>query len=255
MYKVENKEEYRVIHNEKGVIAKFGSYEELLEYIYKKECSDRRDTPKSRVSDIINYSGKDYYYKVEYYQTACGWRNCKYTRSIRPYMIVDSYGRSINAGEFVRKYTKFKAEQDKRRQIIDSWYASYKSKYTWLYYSFWSKERMYELSKSKEKEDFYIPDRGTPVPHVHRFRCRCYYRKPKLKNKMLSNIDTETGRYFESAYRPVNVPVWDDRARHLDKCWKTQNKCRKQWMKHLKPSQVEYDKRRLDPEDINVELA
>lgn len=255
MYKIENKEEYKVIHNEKGVVATLNSYEEMLEYIYNKEYNDRsyrREMFSDRVSNIINYSGKDSYYKAEPYQTVNGWRSYNYIKSIRPYMIVDSYDRSINAGEFIRRYVKFKAEQDRRRQIIDSWYEAYKPEYKGWYHSFWSKERMYEASKRKEKENFYIPDRGTPVPHVHGFRCRKYYRRPKLKNKMLSNIDYETGEYYKSSYRPVNMPVWDDRARHIDKCWKSQKKCKKQWMKHLNASELNYDKMRLDPEDIEI---
>lgn len=85
--------------------------------------------------------------------------------------------------------------------------------------------------------------RQDPVPY-----CGVYhYRKPKppynRRTRVLNSIQ-------EEEYRPFKDPIFKEvvwqhgngcihcyrfhHGRHTDRCWKTNSKCRKQWMKHQK---------------------
>lgn len=70
-----------------------------------------------------------------------------------------------------------------------------------------------------------------------------YYRIPKLKNIKVHNesCEADTKEFEKAKYRTKNLPVWDDRCRHLDKSWKTSCKIKKQWMKHL-DKHIDFDK-------------
>ncbi len=72
------------------------------------------------------------------------------------------------------------------------------------------------------------------VPGVHKIsRYGNWYRMPKLQRiRRLAEIE-EYKQFVRPSERYKNLPTWDDRARHMDKSWKSSYKIRKQWQKHL----------------------
>ncbi len=91
----------------------------------------------------------------------------------------------------------------------------------------------------KEKESAY-KFRQEPVPYCgRRHRYIDYFRQPKLG--MVRRLNCEPGKYgydcedyfSVNKYKEQYLPWgWDDRERHLDRCWKTSFKVKKQWEKH-----------------------
>lgn len=71
-------------------------------------------------------------------------------------------------------------------------------------------------------------------------RLSCYYRQPKFG--MVKRLNCGHGKYgydeedcFQTnKYKEQHLPCWDDRPRHIDRCWKTSFKVKKQWEKHTR---------------------
>jgi hypothetical protein len=78
--------------------------------------------------------------------------------------------------------------------------------------------------------------RNGSVPGIHKYKGHrgSYYRRPQLNSVRKSSEVVEYMEFRKPKDRCVNLPLWDDRVRHNDKCWKTSYKVRKQWQKHLK---------------------
>lgn len=102
-------------------------------------------------------------------------------------------------------------------------------------------ERITERRNKEEKKRKYkarsqaYKFREGSVPHISHYKWHngCYYRKPKLGMVKKLNSDVDTAEFASAKYRTKNLPVWDDRVRHLDRSWKTSCRVKKQWMKHL----------------------
>lgn len=82
--------------------------------------------------------------------------------------------------------------------------------------------------------------RQGPVPYSGRWhKYGAYFRHPKLG--MMRRFNCGHGRYgydeedcfSVNKYKDQHLPCWDDRPRHIDRCWKTSFKIRKQWEKHI----------------------
>ena len=98
------------------------------------------------------------------------------------------------------------------------------------------KEKKAKAIAAEHRSNKYRFRRG-PVPTIHNYNsCHRgdYYRIPKLGSVRRSSEIVEYKEFVKPKDRCVNLPVWDDRIRHNDKCWKTSYKVRKQWEKNLK---------------------
>lgn len=77
--------------------------------------------------------------------------------------------------------------------------------------------------------------RQEPVPYIRKHRRYKFYRRIKTTNELRQNAATEIQEYVRPSRTRFNLPdSWDEVSRHIDNCWKSQRKCRKQWMKNLK---------------------
>ena len=71
--------------------------------------------------------------------------------------------------------------------------------------------------------------RKTPIPYTKKRKTSGYYRYPRNTQELRENKDYIRAKRFEN-----NKVYWmDDIPRHLDKCWKSNTKARRQWMKNL----------------------
>lgn len=237
---------YKLISYSKGVLRVFCSYSDLLEYVYHKEngwYSYIKDG--ERLAELIDFSGGDIYWdsRDDY---SCIKEN-------KPYYVVDSNGKRINASEFKRGYAKLRDKKAAFNKCIREWYDdNFEDSKSRIWHGYGAMDRLYANRNRK----CFIPKRGNPIPHTGTGRSwRGYYRSPRYKCRILTNINPDTGGYYDSKYKITNMPVWDDRPRKNEHCWKAQKGCRKQWMKHKKPSEVYRDKREIDPEDLAENVA
>lgn len=116
------------------------------------------------------------------------------------------------------------------------------------------KERKHRLKKleARYKVERYVFRRG-PVPNIHKRKHHrgSWYRIPQLGRTRRNAENVEYKEFIKASERYKNLPVYDDRTRHIDKSWKTSCKVRKQWEKHIKKHSdtIHYKKRVYDIED------
>ena len=74
--------------------------------------------------------------------------------------------------------------------------------------------------------------RRDPIPYTGAKYRGHYYRRPKSMNEKRKAADVEYKQYVKPKRNVRNLPdAWDDeKVRHIEKCWKSQSKKRKQWM-------------------------
>lgn len=83
----------------------------------------------------------------------------------------------------------------------------------------------------KESNKPYRYNRGTWYISAMRREVGHNYEGTKLRQ----NAATEIQEYVRPSRTRFNLPnSWDEISRHIEKSWKSQRKCSKQWMKNLK---------------------
>jgi hypothetical protein len=82
----------------------------------------------------------------------------------------------------------------------------------------------------KKQRQYYFRKGSVPFVTHHKWHFAGYYRSPQIHNAVVNNAEYK--EYSAPKYRRKNMPVWDDRPRHIDRSWKNQNKLKKQYMKH-----------------------
>ena len=72
--------------------------------------------------------------------------------------------------------------------------------------------------------------RRDPIPYTGAKYRGHYYRRPKSMNEKRKAADVEYKQYVKPKRNVRNLPdAWDDeKVRHIEKCWKSQSKMRKQ---------------------------
>jgi hypothetical protein len=92
-----------------------------------------------------------------------------------------------------------------------------------------TERRLRAINYNRKQKQYHY--RKEPVPGVYkRGHFSTYYRLPKLGNVARQN--SEYAEFEKPKYRSVNLPVWDDRPRHLDRSWKSSCHIKRQYMKH-----------------------
>jgi len=100
----------------------------------------------------------------------------------------------------------------------------------WLWYRFVNPE-LYVPDIRRGFYRTYYNFRKQPVPHTSSRRRGGYYRSISYRNTKLLSSDLESKENNIRAYRPRRVvDAWDiEPVRHLERSWKSQRKCHKQW--------------------------
>lgn len=246
MFKVEQSEMYKLISYSKGLIRVFDRYSDLIEYVYSSGMDlYTRLKDREHIEELMDFSGGDVYWESKEGGTC--------SKERKPYFVLDSNGNRINAAEFKREYEKLRVRKEAIHKSILEWSRANAEKYG--NYRWYGPRSIDNLYYNRNRKSF-TPKRGNPIPYTGtKGRWHGFYRSPKYRCRILTNINTDTGGYYDSKYKKTNMPVWDDRPRKNEHCWKDQKKCRKQWMKHKKPSEVYWDKYRIDPEDLEENVA
>lgn len=97
-----------------------------------------------------------------------------------------------------------------------------------------NKREKVRRSNEAEKRSNQFKFRNGAVPNIRcgRWVRGSYYRIPKLSSVRRASTDAEYKQYSKASENIKNLPVWDDRLRYTDRCWKSSCKVRKQWEKH-----------------------
>lgn len=240
MYKVENKEGYILLDREKKTEKYFSNWYSLVYHIasFSHSCGHPEFITCNSILCDLNVTGNDVANKTERIvnpKPKYSWNYYIYNHytGLRRYMIIRETGEGIVVSELLKDvyrfvYLKCKAEAEKQKRV-EAWCEANKGilpSYRLTVYGYDYRKRKY----LKSRDSGFRRDPVSWTGHHHRW---CGERGPKLKNRMLSNIDAETGYVYGSKYKIENLDLWDGRGRYHDKSWKTSTKCRKQWEKHL----------------------
>lgn len=242
MYNIEKKEGYILLDNKTNKKIKFDNWDSLVKYIgdvteknkniFSHICKNFVEIHNSIILDL-NVTGKDICYRDERIENPNKNSIIPYIyntyKDLRRYMVIKETGEGIIVSELlkdVQNYVTLKnqTEDEKLRKWLD------KGENAFFYYY---KKKKLKYLKSKD-----ITFRREPVIGTGRRHC-WNISNNKVKNKVLSNIDSETGKVYTSKYKVGDFDLWYG-SRHCDKSWKTSTKCRKQWEKHL-PKHISRD--------------
>lgn len=239
MYHVEKKEGYILLDREKKTEKYFSNWRLLVEYVggFTKTYKFNEHLIENTILSNLNVTGKD---EGDYVDRVYAPNNGSFSpyiynhyTALKRYMIIKETGEGIvvhqlskDVFEYAIKKLKHDKEEDERFQKWCNENKDKLSSYRLNYYSYSNRKRKY----LKHKDSSF---RCEPVAWTGRCYHWCVERSPKLRNKMLSNIDIETGKTLKSKYKVENLDLWDGRSRYHDRSWKSSTKCHKQWEKHL----------------------
>lgn len=229
MYEVRDKTTYFLVDRNRNKTYYIGNFDALIETLSKRiHFENRRDYITQRfdkrdfIYDNWDFSGNDTHWVNEYklvYERYFDWHTEKFItgwhyKSInylaaRPYMIVNDRGGVID----FRKWEKLIADVRDKMCDYPPWGTTENAEYG-------DRLRHYRYS------DATYTFRCGPVPHVHKLRGWGHRPHKGLLNTLRN----------ANSIRPkarIDVDYWDNFA-HSDNSWKTNTKCRKQWMKNLR---------------------
>lgn len=220
MHKVANNSEKYYVFNivSNKLIIELSGKDELIHWFARSQNSKKEwswDSSKynNKYLDNLNITGEDTYLLSTY--TSDGFN---YDYVTREYMVIDGYNRVID----VRLFYKDILAEAKRLSNIPykydrgSWYISAMRR---------------DVGKNYNGAKF----RQEPVPYIRHRRGYKFYRRIRTTNELRQNTAPEMKEFVRASRREHNLPTsWDERSRHIDNCWKSQRKCRKQWMKNLR---------------------
>lgn len=240
MYKVERKEGYILLDREGKTEKYFSNWSSLVSYIagFSNSCKYPEFIIYNSILCDLNVTGNDLVHKTNRIvnpKPRDTWDYYIYNHytDLRRYMIIRETGEGIVVSELLKDVFRFvnlrcKAEAEKQERV-KAWceanmgiLPSYRLT---VYEYYYSKRKYLKLRDSGFRRD--------PVAWTGHHHSWCGERGPKLKNRILSNIDAETGYVYDSKYKVENLDLLDGRGRYHDKSWKSSTKCRKQWEKHL----------------------
>ena len=120
------------------------------------------------------------------------------------------------------------------------------------------RNQAYKDSRAAERRAQQFKFREGSVPKIHKrhWHRGTYYRIPQLGRVKRNAENIEYKEFIKPSERYKNLPVYDDRTRHIDKSWKTSCKVRKQWEKHIKKhaDTIRHEKRVYDIEELDLIL-
>ena len=201
MYNIKKEFKYRLVDRYNGTERVFKDKDSLINYFVACEKSDwifMFDTCfKDRASHTIN---------TVLDNIACNDNDLNADGTPKRYMLFASDGR-ILCGDMYRA------------EVIERYKAKTKEHRTYEYKPWWA---------DKVKVEF----RKDPIPHTGFKHRGNYYRRFKTTNEKRKSADVEYKQYVKPKRNFRNLPdTWDEeKVRHIDKCWKSQSKKKKQWM-------------------------
>lgn len=206
MYKVDNKSKrYHIFDLEKwDYINNSLSFDELIEYLSNYQIEQSYLKYSNRILDNFNATLKDMTSDYIFYS---GQEFVRTKAHKRRFVVLDDYHRIIDIREYAPEIIK-------RYNINNS-------------KVFYSNFRRYRMVKYVGEGYKGAKFREEPVPFVNNKRTS-YHRKIKVNNEKRQSADKEIQQYIRSKRKTKNLPAV--KYKHIDNCWKTQSKKRKQWM-------------------------
>lgn len=186
------------------------SYEELIQFLAKHQDKNHHHSESkygNEILDNLNLTLKDK--KIN-----CSCYSCKF--KMRNYVIVDNYERIIDVRHYYKEILNQSNKKEKRC-----------NNHNYFYY-------INRMRKKVGKGYKGVEFRRGPIPFISNGHSRgSGSAGVRTTNERRQGFEKEVQKYIRGKRMPMNLPtMYDDR--HNDKCWKTQTKCKKQWMKNLK---------------------